>query len=394
MTPLKKYDLTVKSTILRGEKSNKGLDATAAPTPHQMNRLCGYLMDGTKVLVAQRPGKGGMDFNKLLGGKVFAVAADGMSPVYEKDKDGKATKTQKVEDGLPLYSSSGFYLLSSKDYPALHLMEAFTLLRNKGEQVWLITDQQLAKKNKQVMSDELDFDLVLSTIETLLSDEFNLVKSYDTDINRKRKRGIERAREEAEDTGDTYNGVAFNELAVSKKDGNPFVAFCYQIEGAGVKGGAVLREVEAVDESRDDGRTTVTYLSPAEAMAKFAESPAHADIVQALESGKKVTIGFVQGHVMRTSVSFRRKVENVMAEATKTQYGDAVYILAGLKGWTRGILSIMQSQHPTFPAADYDAHHYVAACRQAEIGMNKKTAGGWSLPEGIHFTMASELLGN
>lgn len=391
MTPLKKFDLTVKSAIIRSEKPNKGLEAIAAPNPNQMNRLIGYLADGTKIMVAQRPGKGGMDFNKLMGGKVYAVAADGISPVFEKDKDGKPTKTQKQEDGLPLYSSSGFYLLSSKEYPALHLIEGYTLLRNRGEQVWILTKEQLAAKQKQELSDDMDWDLLTCALEASLSDDNNLVKAYDPDINKKRKRGIERAKEEAEDANEDYSGVQFSELAVSKKDGNPFLMYCWHIEGGEAKVGALLREAEVVDEDRDDGRTKMEYYTAEEAVAKFSESASAKEIQSALEAGHKVTFNFVQGHVMRTSVSFRRKVENVLNEATKTQYGDAVYILAAQKGWTRGILTLMHSQHPNFPQADYDAHHFVAACRQAEIGMNKKEGGGWTLPEGIHFTMANEL---
>jgi len=73
MTSAKNFDLVVRSTLVRSEKANKGLDTLPAPNPNQMNRIIGYLPDGTKVVIAQRPGKGGMDFNKIMGGKVFAV---------------------------------------------------------------------------------------------------------------------------------------------------------------------------------------------------------------------------------------------------------------------------------------------------------------------------------
>lgn len=391
MTPLKKYDLTIKSSILRSEKTGKGLDAVAAPNPHQMNRIFGFLA-GDKVVVAQRPGKGGMDFNKIAGGKVYAVAADGISPVFIKGEDGKATKNQKSEDGIPLYSSSGFYMLSSKDYPALDLFEAFTLLRNKGEQVWLLTDAQLAARQKQELTDEMDLDILTSSLSEVLSDERNLLTMYDESSNKKRKRAISHKKEEAEDSGDNYTGVEFTELAVSKKDGNPFVMYCWQSEGGPIKAGVILREAEVADDKRDDGRTVTHYFTAEEALANFVASPGYAEIVRVLRAGGKIKLAFAQGHIMRTSVSLRRKVENVLNEATKTQYGDAVYILSALKGWTKGIIGLMHSMHPTFPAADYDAHHYVASCRQAEIGMNKGVGGKWSLPEGIQYTMAAELL--
>lgn len=393
MTPLTKFDLTVKSAIVRGEKPNKGLEAQAAPTPHQMNRLTGYLGDGRKILVAQRPGRGGMDFNKLLGGKVYAVAADALSPVYEKDKDGKATRTQKQEEGLPLFSSSGFYLLSSKEYPAVQLFEAFTLLRQRGEQVWLLTEEQLTARQRYVLNDELDWDVLSCALESALADEHNLVACHDPDINKKRKLNIDMAKMRAASEEVPYDGVEFNELGVSKKDGNPFLMYCWHAGEGPVKSGALLREAEVVDEDRDAGRTVVQYFSPADAVARFAASAAGQAIRAALEAGQPVTFSFVQGHVMRTSVSFRRKAENVLNKVAKSEFGDGVYILAALKGWTKGIIALMQSQHPSFPQADYDAHHYVAACRQAEIGMNKNGEGKFGLPVGIHYSLAERLTG-
>jgi len=93
---------------------------------------------------------------------------------------------------------------------------------------------------------------------------------------------------------------------------------------------------------------------------------------------------------MRTSVSFRRKVENVLlAPADKPQYGDAVYINAALKDWTKGIVSVLATNHPTFPAKDYDDLYYVVTVRQAEIGMNKRDGGGWFPPLPIVYKLAA-----
>lgn len=392
MNPLKKFDLIVRSTVLRGEKPTKGLDATIAPTPHQMNRVVGYMPDGTKVVVAQRPGKGGMDFNKLLGGKVFAVAADGMSPVYEKDKEGKVTKVQKTEDGLPLYSSSGFYTMSSKDYPALEIIEAYTLLRGNGAHVWILTEKDLEERQKFNMTSDMDLDLALTAIKAALSDEANLVARFDAAINKKRELALRRAKEDAEtaeeEGGAPYSGATFSQLAVSKKDGNPFVVFCWSADGTEAKMGAVTREREV----QEEGRTVSKFLTPDEAIENFVGTQGYKDILAALEAGKTIDLAFARGHIMRSSVSCRRKAENVLQELDKPAFGDAVYIHAAVKGWTKGLLSLMHSQHPTFPAADYDAHHYVTSFRQAEIGMNKGEGGKWSPPSGLHYKLSTALL--
>jgi len=387
MKQLSKPDLVVKSAIICSEKPGKGLEAEAAPNPNQMNRLIGYL-NGQKIVVAQRHGKGGMDFNKILGGKCFAVAADGISPVFVK-KDGEKTNEQKKEDGMPLYSSSGFYLLSSKEYPSIEMMEAYTLLRNEGEQVWLLTEKQLAERKKFLILGNDDLKSMASAIGAALSDDNNLVSQHDEATNRRRKRLIEAAKGEAEDAGDTYSGAEFKDLSFSKKDGSPFVMFSYQIEGEPYKNGVILRESESKDE---EDRPITAYHTAEEALVMFKKTAAADELRAAVAAGKSASFSFVQGHVMRTSVSFRRKAKNIFASATKVIYGDGVYILAAHKGWTKGIVGIMQSQHPKFPEEDYDAHHYVAGCRQAEIGMNKKIEGtGWTPPEGILYSVAPVL---
>lgn len=382
MSTKKKFDLTVRSTIIRSEKPNKGLDAVEAPNPHQMNRIIGFLPDGTRAIIAQRPGKGGMDFNKLMGGKVFAVAADGISPVYEKDKDQKPTKNIKVEDGLPLYSSSGFYLMSSKDYMALDMMECYTRLLNRGLQVLLVTDAQLRASQRVTLESELDLEMLGAQLVELLGDEHNMLSRFDADINKKRKRGIERAKEEAEDANEEYSGVAFSELSVSKKDGNPFLMLSWKVGGQ-THSFNLMREQEFPGEK---DRVITKYYTADEALAECAKSKAYKALEAELAAGRGVEVCLTQGHVMRTSVSFRRKCENVLAAGTdKPLYGDAVYIHGALMGWTRGLVSVLHSMHPNFPAADYDAHHFVAAVRQAEIGMSKKGDGsGWNPPQIVH----------
>lgn len=391
MNPLKKYELVVRSAVLRSEKATKGLEAVMAENAHKMNRIIGFMPDGTKVLVAQRPGKGGMDFTKLMGGKVFAVAADGMSPVFEKDKDGKATKVQKVEDGLPLYSSSGFYTLSSKDYPTLEIIEAYTLLRGNGAQVWMLTEKNLADRKKVELTSELDLDLLESELKAALSDEWNLVAKYDADVNKKRERELRRAKEDAEaaqeEGGEPWTGPEYAQLKVSKKDGNPFILYCWTVDGTEAKMGALTREMEVQEESR----TVTKYLSAEEALANFTASQGYKDLAAAVGAGKTVTVAYARGNIMRASPSCRRKAENVLKELDKPAYGDAVYIHAAVKSWTKAILGVMHSHHPSFPQADYDALYYVTSFRQAEIGMNK-VDGKWTPPVGLHYKMSTALL--
>lgn len=404
MQATEKFDITVRSTIIRGDvaKSNKGLGAVEAANQHQMNRITGFLPDGTEVAVAQRPGRGGMDFNKLLSGKTYAVAADGMSPVYEKDAEGRPTKVQKVEEGRPLYSSSGFYSLSSKEYPALDMFDCYTQLQENGERVLLLTAEQLGARQALALSSELDLEILSMAFEAALSDEFNLVARHDEAMNKKRSRGVSRAKEEAEDAGETYAGVAFKEVSVSKKDGNPFIYYAWRTAGGEAHEGYVLREAMV----QGDRMPVMNYFSPAEAMEHFTQSADYKVLEKALVAGEEVQLTFVQGHTMRTSVSFRRKCENVRnAPTDRPLYGDAVYIHAATNQWTRGIIAVIHSMHPNFPTADYDSHHYVAACRQAEVGMTNLGGGRaasaagprvpdkFSSPKGMRYDLARELLG-
>lgn len=381
-SPDVKFDLTVVSAVVRADKPTRALEAKAAPSPNQMNRVLGYLDDGTRVVVAQRPGKGGMDFNKLLGGKVFAVAADGFSPVFEKGEDKKKTNVQKLEDGLPAYSASGFYLLSSKEYPALQLLSGYGLLQEKGERLLLLQEHQLAATCALTLESSLDWELLDWQLAEALSDENNLVAQFDADINKKRKRGVERARQEAEDADEKYAGVDFTELAVSKKDGNPFVALTW---ASGAEQGAALILREATVQG--DKLPVVEYYTADQAVEQFRAGKEGMRIAALLAAGEQVALSFVQGHVMRTSVSFRRKCENVLTGVASSTYGDGVFIQGALKSWCKTLVALMHSQHPNFPSADYDAHHYVAAPRQAEVGMNKGADGKWSPPQVVPYSL-------
>lgn len=391
MSAKKKYDLIVNSTIIRGEKPTVGLDAKPAPNPNQMNRVIGYLPDGTKAMIAQRHGKGGMDFNKIVGGKTYAVAADAINPVYEKGADGKPTRTIKQEDGLPLYSSSGFYSLSSKEYPALELFQAYSLLLAKGSQVLLVTDAQFKATEKIEVSSELELDMAVLLAQHLLDDNNNLVAKFNADINKKRKRNIERARQEAEDEGETPSTVAPADLPVSRKDGNPAVLLTYRVAGKDqLTTIHVLREVVVSNPDYDDDRPLVRYLTAKEAIEVLAGTKDFQKLQELVNAGVCVEMALTPANLFRTSVSFKRKVENVLAAAADKQaYGDAVYIKGAQKGWCRALVAVMYSKHPGFPSSDYDENHYVAAVRQAEIGMNKKADGsGWTPPEAVEHPLA------
>ncbi|KWU24787.1 hypothetical protein [Burkholderia cenocepacia] len=388
--PLKKFDLVLRTAVVRAEKPTKGLDAELAPNENQMNRLFGFLSDGSAAVIADTGGRGGMDFNKLLGGKIFAVAADGFFPVYEKDEQKKRTNKQKVEDGKALYSSSGFYMLSSKDYPALTIVEGFTRLIDKCEKVLVVTAEQLAAHQTIPMTSDMDWEMALMSMEGLLGEDQNLVSQYDEAINKKRKRRIEDAKRDAEDAEEKYEGVEFIELGTSKKDGNPFIQYAFQVDGGAVRAGRIMREFATRDEN---DRDVTEYVDVAGALAHFAESADSKQIVAALEAGKSVNFGFTQGHVMRTSVQFRRKYENIAKEpADKPKYGDAVYIDGALNNWVTGIVSVMQSMHPNFPSKDYDVHHYVAAPRQREVGLTKRDEKKYNPPQALAYDLDAWLL--
>lgn len=389
----KTFDFAVASAIIQSEKPNKGLDARVAANANLMHRLTGFLPDGTHVAVAQRPGRGGMDFNKIVGGKVYAVAADGFSPVFEKGTDGKPSKTQKVEDGLPLYSASGFYMLSSKEYPALKITTTYALLQDGGARALLLSDGQLENQKSVVLESDQEWSTLEQSLTAALSDRKNFMARFDVDVNKKRQRGISRAREEVEDAGDTYAGVEFKELSVSPKSGSPFV-FLVWTTGQAQGHAIIARQGDVVD--RETGMLRTTYFDPEQAVNHFKNSQAGQALLTELSYGP-VSISYVAGFDLRTSVSFKRKAENMAADTSgKNQYGDAVFIQGALKGWCKAIVNIFYSQHPHFPAADYEAHHYVAALRQAEVGMNKKPQGqtGWLPPVAIHYGIGSWLLAN
>jgi hypothetical protein len=371
--------MLARTLIVRAEKPGKPLDVQPAKSEHQTNRVRGFTLEGEPVVVAQRTSKAGVDFNKLLGGKVYAVAADACAPVMEKDDQGKPTKKQKTEDGALLYSCSGFYCLSSKDYPALELSCPWALLLERGAKALLLSPAQLQGRKRLRLEDcDLDLELLQAELEQALDDAHCLVRGHDDAVNRKRRRAIDAARAEAEDQGEAYAGVDFATLSSSPKDGNPFVMYVWEGEhDAG--SGLVLREQTFGGEKF----ATTEYYSAEQAVALFRQSPAWERLERALEDGS-VEFSFVRGNLMRTSISFRRKCEQALAPGSAASFGDAAFIRGAAAGWVRSACAILYSQHPLFPGKDYDSLHYVAALRQAEMGLDRHE-DRWGTPQPIHY---------
>lgn len=388
----KKFDINIKSLVIKGDpvKNNVALQGNLSPNPNQMNRLKGYLPDGTLAYIAQRPGKGGMEFNKLLSGKVFAVAADAITPVYEKDKEGNKTDKIKTEDGLPVYSSSGFYLLSSKEYPALSIFNCVSKLLDKGESAICVTAHQLKSNYRLKLESSIEFDIFLKQMEDMLSPEYNACSEFVENTNKLRQRGIQREKEECEDQNAKYAGVEYSPLTLSKKDGNPALVLSYETKDGKLVEDLVLMQATITDENYDDGRLVTKYFTPSEAVAFYLESFAGQKFLKEIEAQEALDACLIPANVFRTSVSFRKKVSNFY-NSSKTQalYGDAVFLDKAFKEWTKSIANVIYSKHPNFPSVDYDSLHYVVALRQSELGMNRLTKGSeteratYSPPEAV-----------
>lgn len=381
-----KFDLIVKSEIIVADKPTKAIEARPSNNPHVPDRIQGFLQDGTAVMVAKRPGKGGIEFNKFFSGKIYAVSADGFSAIMEKDEGGKKTNTQKEEEGMKLFSSSGFYLLSSKDYPSLKCFKAYTRLSSDGSLIYSIAESGVNVVDVKLAAGA-SLDAVETTILDKLNDSFNLVSPFNADVNKKRKRAITSAQEAAEDDGEEYTGAKYTELEVSKKDGTPFVLVLCKTD-AGVHQFLVSRRKEKP--SADGKHVNVEMLTAEEALSEFKGSKQYSSLQARVSQGASLKI--VQGWMMRSSVSFKGKID--LVKEKEPDFGASVYIHSALKGWTKAICTMMYSKHPKFPQEDYEHNSYVMACLQAEIGINrqgkKQTPEGerdaWSNPMAISYT--------
>lgn len=383
-----------RSAILRGDSPTTGLRALPSNNPNQANRVVGALADGRQIMVALRGGKGGMDFNKLLTGKVYAVAADGLTKSMVKDAAGNPTKEQKTEEGLPLYIASGLYLMSSKEYMALYMSAAYARLFDDGATMAIMTTAQVNARQSLALAGELEWDLFTEQLLALLSDEHNLMAPYAGALNKSRGRDLRRAKEDAEEAGLEFKGPQFAELGVSKKDGNPFVLLSFADSAGRMRSHLVTRHVELMNE--DDGRLIPHFLTPEEALAHFEKSDAARYLKAASSEGRELTLTFAQGHILRSSVSQRRKIENlrtlVKENPNKPLYGDNAFLNCAMQGWVKALVSAMYSKHPQFPAEDYDVLHFVGTCRQAEMAMQRSADGkGWLPPSAPRYDVATML---
>lgn len=395
-----KFDLHVRSRVILAEKPTKPLTALPAANQHQMNRIRGFV-SGKEVIVGHRSSKGGMDFNKILSGKVFAVAADAFSPVMEKDEQKRPTKVQKLEDGLPYYTSSGFYLLSSPEYPALSIIEGYTRLHREGELLLLMSLDALKGRTKATLTNLSELQTLLDgTVTEMLSDAHNLVEAFDAKINKKRKLMVDQAKlamasaEEDEDedkptAGDEETLIEYQELTVSPKDGNPFVYLVWSVPGQ------EPREFVFTREHMVEGDSTqfMAACTIEEALAHFRAGEEFKLIQEGIESGASATVSLARGNAMRPSRMFAGKIEATRNNTPeKNLYGDPVYILGALKAWTPGIVSILHSKHPAFPKKDYDHNYYVAAGRQGEVGMNKTADMKYTPPQAVCYDFRAAML--
>lgn len=388
------HSFIIKSALLFAESQKTGIEGALSTNPHQSDKL--YCLDdqGRKVIVAKRGGtKGGVEFNKLISGKVLAVIADGFSPQLEKQKEGaqgpdkgRAPPLQKTEDGKLLFSSSGFYLASTKEYPSLISTAALTKLDAGGLLIRAITQQQLFQARAVPVASLQELNAALRGLRDALSDEHVTTAPFAEQINKARKRAISRAQEDAEDEGAKYEGVQFAELAASPRDGAPFVALAWECAG---QLGCTLVTKDRLDNT---GKfETVAALTTEEAVALFSRSTQYRFLADSVKQGQQLRLYFVSGNTYRSSVSFKKKVENAKVDSPKNKYGDAVFINGISQGWAKGFITVMHSMHPAFPSKDYDALHFVASARQSEIRMCKNDQGSWNPPEVIHYELAKLL---
>lgn len=372
MKPTQSFELVARTMVLRSDKPNKGVTAIPAANPHQMNRVRGFTLGGTEVIVAKREGKAGMEFSKLLGGKTYAIAADACAAVYEKDEVGKPTRVQKKEDGVPLFSASGFYLLSSKEYPAVDLSRALVHLPDGATDQMLVLAED-AVPHRESVEDEMALDLFQVRLLQQLDDARNPLRAHVQAANRARKRGIDAAIAEAEDADSPYGGVTYTELPLSPKDGNPFV-FIQARSGAEMRSHLLARD--ALDDV--GGKSVRRFFSAKDAVLQFLRTPFFAEISGWVAAGRVVELATYSGHSMRTSVTFKGKIQK--EREAPGLYGDSPLIRGASTGWVKAIVTTMFSKHPGFPLQDYPDLHFVASARQAEMGLNRK-GSGWAPPQ-------------
>ena len=363
----------VQSAIIVGMNPGKPLEIQLSENPHKANKIIGRLLDGTAVIVSLRPGRGGVPINKLSTGKVFAVAADSFSPVYEKE-GGKPTKRQKVEaDGTLHFSTGACYLMSTGEYKALVMGYYLTYVPQSGDEFFVIDSAAITTRVQVTLRNKEDYVAFLRYMCRCLNPNNNWMHVHNSVINRVRARKIRTAQEQADEEGYVYEGIQPNDLDIDPRDGAPTVFLDVR--------DAVLTSQSAFEIVRcamgriepDTGRISYTHMSHTDRMKTFANEPLAHRIVARLKAGREVVVSIAQGATFRQSVSTKKKFANALDGSNS---GDSFYCNHAIGKWTNSMVGVMHSTHPRFPNEDYTTNHFVASLRQAEVLM-ENGSGSW-----------------
>ncbi|MCX8017331.1 MAG: hypothetical protein N2690_05460 [Rhodocyclaceae bacterium] len=361
---------TIAKTSIVSAPNNGGIKVELSTHPAKPHYVLG-LVDGQEVAIALA-GKGGVDINKLASGRVLALAADGFRPAFEKEAAQSGPKEQKTHNGRPLFLASGFYLLSTKDYPAHCILQGYMRLLDEGERLAIVTEKSLRQAGVFTLSGRDDLLRFHEWAVQALDDAHNFLHRFDADVNKRKARILRRAQEDAEDAGEVLQAVELKPLAADAKDGSAALLLLWHRNGQ-PQSHLVRRHIEVARDEPLAADARLVFAPPKEAMAAFWRTPAGGELASTVKSGKPINLVAVRGCVMRTSVSARKKIDN--ARHSTEQHGEAVWLRAALQGWVRGMAPVLSMQHPEFPRKDYDVLHYVAAPRQAEIELVPSEAG-------------------
>ncbi len=360
--------------------SAKTLRVEESGNPHVPDKVIGYLGDGTKVAIAVRTGgNGGNEINKIA--KMSVVRLDGFMVSYDTSAGGGAKDKTPVMHGDAIFATtSGAYMLRSKQSPALIVGEAFCHLYKDGTRTALFPTD-VAGNALHIASDageEFKTELSRVLIEQL-DPSNNLFGEINDVMNKRRERGIRSAKEEAEDGGTEYAGVQFKPGVVSGNDGNPCVLVTAQVKTADGKD-EFWQAVASLE--RAEGKFgNIKIMSPAQAVDSFKETQFYRNVNAALAEGREVVVAALTGHVVRNIKSFSDRCKEVAEgiDQKKVEFGDGPFIKSAMSGFTKSIYAITGSLHPKFPAEDYwvddkkevASHKFVVNPGQAEIGMRR-----------------------
>lgn len=362
-------EVIAQTAIVVADKPGQAIRAEVSNHPAKPHYVLGTV-DGCEVAIALA-GKGGVDINKVASGKVLALAADGFRPALEKSADG-ATGKQKEHAGRPLYLASGFYLLSTREYQAHTIVRGWMRLLDEGERVAMLTSKSLAAARRWQLGSRQDLLALHEWGLQQLDDRHNFLHRFDAEVNRRKQRLLQRAMEDAQDAGEVLQAVQHQDLQADPKDGSGLLAILWRKNDRDAwREVMVRRHLESVS---PEGEIRQVFASPKEAMAALWATDDGREMARLAKAGQVVQAVAVRGVVMRTSVSCRKKIDNARA-AHDPSSGEAVWLLAALRGWVPGIAPVLSMRHPQWPQKDYDTLHYVAAPRQAMVKLVQGESG-------------------